>query len=266
LDYLVAAGAAVFVGHREFPHFEARQARKMPIDTIRTLKDAFRANVRNSYVIHKNGDYTCNRESKLHSFATLGQTMKTVDKRPTDPVSREDVQALLAIIPTRTTTGKRNRAIVRLLWESGVRIAEALALKPGDVDLDRMELRVRKGKGGKYRTAYFSADAKALIAVWIERRNAMGIDDKKTLFCTHAGKRINPAYIRSWMARLSVRMGKRIHAHGFRAGFALNMARQSVPVLDISKAMGHTNTTTTAVYLSKYPDAAVADAVRSCQW
>src|SRR4051812_25397931 len=100
------------------------------------------------------------------------KTDENSTKRPADPVDAGDVKALLVIIPKRTTTGKRNRALVRLLWESGIRIAEALALKPGDVDLERMELKIRHGKGDEYRTAYFGEQAKALLEVWLERRKA----------------------------------------------------------------------------------------------
>jgi integrase len=185
---------------------------------------------------------------------------------PAEPMSSDDVRTLIARIPHRTTTGKRNRALVRLLWESGLRISEALALKPGDIDFDKLELKVRRGKGGKYRTAYFAQEAKELLSVWLERRSAMGIGGRSPVFCTHAAKPINPAYCRAWFGRMSEKMGKRMHAHGLRAGFAINMARQSVPTCDISKALGHASLAATAVYLAKYPDESVGNAVRSCRW
>src|SRR5208283_631968 len=85
-------------------------------------------------------------------------------KYPPEPLTVEEVRALLASCSRRAPTGVRNRALVTILWRAGLRIAEALALRPADVDLAAGTLRILHGKGDKSRLAGLDPEGCAVLS------------------------------------------------------------------------------------------------------
>jgi len=81
---------------------------------------------------------------------------------PAEVLTDDEVRALLNACPSTSTTGLRNRALLAILYRSGVRIAEALDLYPKDVDLERGAIRVLHGKGDKARVVGVDRGALAL--------------------------------------------------------------------------------------------------------
>jgi predicted ATP-dependent Lon-type protease len=73
-------------------------------------------------------------------------------RREIDILTQDDVRGLMAACSRRSPTGVRNRALIALLYGSGLRIAEALALKPKDLDLQRLAVTVHAGKRGNQPT------------------------------------------------------------------------------------------------------------------
>jgi len=84
-----------------------------------------------------------------------------------------DVEALRAACSRRAPTGIRNRALLAVLFRSGLRISEALALFPKDLDLTGGSLRVLHGKGDKARTAPLPTDAADAVDRWLECRKRL---------------------------------------------------------------------------------------------
>jgi site-specific recombinase XerC len=131
-----------------------------------------------------------------------------------------EANALIAVIPSRSMTGKRNRALVTMLYRGGLRIAEALALKPSDVDPDRGTVRILRGKGAKPRTIGLEPGALATVQRWLDARKAAGIRDG-VLFCTissDAGQPLSRQYVSMMLKRQAAKAGidKRVHPHGLR--------------------------------------------------
>src|ERR1700710_2413232 len=93
---------------------------------------------------------------------------------PPEVLSPDEVNALMAACKGDCYLAVRNRALIAVLYRSGLRIAEALSLYPKDVDPERSSIRVLRGKGGKSRTVGIDAGGLAMLAPWIERRAAMG--------------------------------------------------------------------------------------------
>lgn len=127
---------------------------------------------------------------------------------PVEPLTRPEVERLLQQCSTRSATGVRNRALLTVLWRAGLRIAEALDLKPSDVDYTAGTLRVLRGKGRKARVVGLDAGAQAIVQRWHARRQAL---ERRSgcLFCTLAGGRLNGRYVRVVLARLADRAGDR---------------------------------------------------------
>lgn len=186
---------------------------------------------------------------------------------PAEVLSRDEIHRLIKACSPRAPTGIRNRALVGLLYRSGLRISEALALQTKDIDPRQGTLRVLHGKGNKARTVGMDPEAFALIDVWMKTRKELGVGHG-ALFCTLKGGPVGTAYVRHLLPRLARRAGihKRVHAHGFRHALASELRAEGVEIGTISKALGHSSIATTARYLDHVAPQAVVDAMRGRAW
>jgi len=108
---------------------------------------------------------------------------------PAELLSGEEVRALLRACSARAPTGIRNRALIAALYRGGLRISEALALLPKDIDSAQGTLTVLHGKGDRRRTVGMDPAAFALLERWMDRRRALGLSGRRPVFCTLAGER-----------------------------------------------------------------------------
>jgi integrase/recombinase XerD len=123
-----------------------------------------------------------------------------------DLLTTAEVEALLGACSSRAATGVRNRALIALLWRTGLRISEALALKPKDVDISDGLVTVQHGKGDKRRVVGLDAGTAALLERWLERRSELDVSASAPIFCTLAGCPLDPSYVRHLLIR---QVGKR---------------------------------------------------------
>jgi site-specific recombinase XerD len=131
-----------------------------------------------------------------------------------------------------------------------VRISEALALRPADVDLKRHTFRVLHGKGDKATVRGFHPSADDALARWIDTRKGLGLRNGP-LFCTLDGGALSDRYVRNLLHRLADRAGveKRVHPHGLRHTFADELRAAGMDVVKISKLLGHSSIAVTNRYL-----------------
>lgn len=180
-----------------------------------------------------------------------GQLATNVGRRfPPEVLTTTEAGALIAACSHRSPTGIRNRALIWLLYRSGLRINEVLDLRPADVDLARHAARVLHGKGDKATTRGFHPSADDALARWLDARKALGIKGG-SLFCTLQGGRLQAAYVRNLLHRLAGRasIDKRVHPHGLRHTYAAELEDAGLTVLEISKLLGHSSAAVTARYL-----------------
>lgn len=172
-------------------------------------------------------------------------------KLPPEPLTPDEVAALVAATG-RSPSGIRNRALIQTLYWTGVRISEALALYPRDID--PLQLRVRHGKGDRHRTVNLPAAAGEALAHWLTVRDAYA-NGRHPVFCQitrgREGGAIQTAYVRAMLPRLAARAGidKRVHAHGLRHSCALRIIRNGGTLLHVQTQLGHASAATTARYL-----------------
>jgi site-specific recombinase XerD len=167
-------------------------------------------------------------------------------------------------------TAIRNHALFTLLWRGGLRCAEALAVRPVDVDFGRGVVRVLHGKGDRARTVGLDDACLAVLSVWVETRSAAGIGPGP-LFCRlhgQAGAPLSSRYVRAEICRLAVRAGirHRVHPHGLRHTYAVELAREGWPVPLISGQLGHSNVATTNIYLAGLHPAEAIERARARTW
>lgn len=171
-------------------------------------------------------------------------------KYPPEVLTPGEVAALLTRCSTRAPTGIRNRALLTLLYRSGLRVSEVLVLRPSDVSMAGHSLRLLDTKSGHAQTRGFHPAAEDAVARWLDKRRELGIKGGK-LFCTLDGDPLSDDYVRGLLRRLAAKAGieKRVHPHGLRHTFAVELEAEGVPVTVISKLLGHSSVAVTSRYL-----------------
>jgi site-specific recombinase XerD len=186
-----------------------------------------------------------------------------------DLLTVSEIELLMRQCSRRAPTGVRNRALIAVLWRCGLRIGEARGLAVKDLDPDSGTLVVQRGKGGKRRVVGVDAGTVALVGRWLEVRRKLGLPaGGAPLFCSLAGKPLDLSYVRHLLPRLARRAGieRRVHAHGLRHAFAVDLVRSGAPLYVVRDALGHASVATTQVYLSRVGAHEAVDAMRNREW
>lgn len=186
------------------------------------------------------------------------------NKYPAEPLTPEEVAAIIGGCSRRAPTGIRNRALLTLLYRSGLRVSEILALRPSDVDMVRHTIRLLDTKSGHAQTRHFHATAEDVLSRWLDTRKAFGIKGGK-LFCTLAGTPMSDDYVRGLLRRLAAKasIDKRVHPHGLRHTFAVELEQDGTPITAISELLGHSSVAVTARYLNHLTNAQAGRALQS---
>jgi len=162
---------------------------------------------------------------------------------------------------------------VSLLRYAGLRLSEALALQPRDIEAGTVN--VRHGKGDRQRVVGLNSAAVAHIDRWLVERERMGISRRAPLFCTFSkrgGRRhvvaLSSRQVQLALKRRALRAGieKRVHPHGLRHSCAVALVERGVAVPLVQRQLGHTNLGTTDVYLRGLGVSAHVDVVRDLDW
>jgi integrase/recombinase XerD len=180
---------------------------------------------------------------------------------PLPAVSIEDVEALY-----RAASGKmaaRDKAIVLMLADSGLRAAEILGLSMEDVDGLTGEIKVKHAKGSRFRVVFIGRRSRMALRAWTKTRGDVG----SALWITsNEGTCLSYGGLRQVISRLSVKAGlpKPPPIHSFRRCYCLAMLRSGCDLLSLSRLMGHSS----LLLLSRYAkqntqDLAVAHAAHS---
>jgi integrase/recombinase XerD len=158
--------------------------------------------------------------------------------------------ALLAQPNPRYPTGERNRTMMQLMLDTGLRLAEVTALKWRDIDLNTGKLMVRQGKGCKDRGLWIGEDDLELLRVWRERQAKDVKGNPEHVFTTLAGRPVSPRYVQQAVKRYAVKAGiaKNVHPHTLRHSFATDLYRETSKIRLVQKALGHSDLSTTMIY------------------
>ena len=158
-----------------------------------------------------------------------------------------DDDELVALFHAPSVAGKseyavRNRALLALLLDTGVRLGELAGLTPPDV-LHGQYLRV-VGKGDKERIVPFRHEAARLLADWLKARSALGATDAEPLFLLKYNG------IKMLIRRLKRETGIDVFPHKIRHTTATKLVRAKVDLHSVKELLGHTQISTTEGYLS----------------
>ena len=181
--------------------------------------------------------------------ADLTAKMQPVHVPRTLPVvlSREEVARLIAAAPNL-----KHQTALSLAYATGLRASEVVSLKVGDIDSQRMTLRVEQGKGSKHRYAMLSPVSLERLLVWWRVARAQGkMLEGGWLF--PGMNPVDPLTTRQLnraihMAAESAHIDKRVSMHTLRHSFATHLLEQKVDIRVIQVLLGHKKLETTAMY------------------
>lgn len=187
---------------------------------------------------------------------------------PAEILTPDEVRKLILACSHRAPTGIRNRALIAVLWRSGLRLAEALALFPKDLDLQGGTVTVLRGKGAKRRTVGMDPGVADILNRWLDRRGPLGLTGRHPVFCTLDGAPLKSSYVRTLLPRLGRKVGieKRVHPHGLRHTHAAELAAEGVPMNLVQAQLGHASLSTTDRYLRHIAPRELVEAIRKREW
>ena len=160
---------------------------------------------------------------------------------------QEDQAKALLDVPGQTLAALRARAILELLYGTGIRCAELVGLDLEDVDLDQRVVRVL-GKGRKERMVPFGRPALAAVEAYLEERGKVGRG--QALLVNARGTRLTDRYVRVTVARRvrQVALDRRISPHKLRHSFATHLLSRGADLRAIQELLGHASLSTTQRY------------------
>jgi site-specific recombinase XerD len=177
-------------------------------------------------------------------------TAPKVPPKVLEPVSLNDLRAMLATCTRRTFYGDRDKAALLVLLDSGCRRAEFLGLDVGDVNIQTGSVMVRCGKGGKPRMAFIGAKTRGAVLAYLRHRRTA--QDTDPLWISEDGARLAPSALRAMLQRRAKMAGVPPPApHSFRRGFAINALRAGVDLVSLQRLLGHSDLTVIRQYLSQ---------------
>lgn len=173
---------------------------------------------------------------------TTGIPMPRQSKKLPVVLSQEEICKMIF-----GTKNIKHRAIISTLYTSGLRISEFLNLMPVDIESNRMQIKVRAGKGNKDRFTILSNFTLELLReYWKQYR------PEKWLFeGLKAGKKYSKTSVRKIVKRAAEKAGvkKTVSVHTLRHSFATHLLENGVDIVLIKNLLGHTSIKTTMIYL-----------------
>jgi site-specific recombinase XerD len=172
-------------------------------------------------------------------------------------LEREQVDRLLNMPEISKTDGLRDKAILEVLFSTGLRVSELVGLNRDVINFERKEFGVI-GKGRRARVVFLSASA----VEWLRRYLAAREDDVPALFIRYSGKKPDEGQSAAASLRLSARSVQRlvekyvkkarlpvkITPHGLRHSFATDLLSNGADLRAIQEMLGHKNVSTTQIY------------------
>ncbi|MEK7413007.1 MAG: site-specific tyrosine recombinase XerC, partial [Planctomycetota bacterium] len=170
---------------------------------------------------------------------------------PRSVPSVQEVEAILAEAEHHTTQGLRDRALLEVLYATGLRRMELPGVGVYDVDLTRGVLRVRHGKGGRERVVPLGDRAIAWLDKYlVEARPQLLTNDTQALFLNDYGEPVQPHYVAHIVKRYMRFAG--VHkvgaTHLLRHACATHMLEGGADIRFIQEMLGHANIETTEIY------------------
>ena len=194
------------------------------------------------------------------SPAEFISTPKTRRELP-DVLTVEEVERIIGVVDTTTVKGRRDRAMLEMLYSCGLRVTELISLKMSDLFLGEGYIRVM-GKGSKQRLVPIGSVAMEWLMQYLDDRREMLKDkggkggSEQTLFLSNRRTKLTRVMIFTIIRKAASDAGitKRVSPHTFRHSFATHLFAGGASIRQVQDMLGHESITTTEIYTHLDPD------------
>lgn len=197
------------------------------------------------------------RERKVTSNPAMNITTPKRPKSLPKFLTPEEVEKILNNVKIETPAGYRNRAILELLWATGMRISELSGLNFGDLNLENNEIRVF-GKGSKERIILVTDRAKTYLERYINSARVLVAKgyrleeptESSPVFINNTGYRLQPRTIRNVINEIvdKIELPKHVTPHMFRHSFATHLIENGADLRIVQELLGHASISNTQIY------------------
>lgn len=198
------------------------------------------------------------RERKVDSNPAMNLTLPKRPKSLPKFLTPDEVEKILNNVKIETPAGFRNRAILELLWATGMRVSELSGLNFGDLNLENNEIRVF-GKGAKERIVLISDRAKRYLEQYINSARGLIVapeyttpdkSDNSPLFINNTGYRLQNKTIRKVINETveRIELPKKVTPHVFRHSFATKLIENGADLRVVQELLGHAGISNTQIY------------------
>ncbi len=194
----------------------------------------------------------CMRRGYVQSHPLASIRTPKQEKRLPKYLELEQINKLLSTPDDKTLLGARDRAMLEVLFSTGVRVSELVDLNFPDVDFEGQTIRVR-GKGKKQRTAPVGSTAITALKKYLELRRSDARSasfDQDALFVNKHGHRLSTRSVRRKLDKYLAEAGldPNISPHTLRHSFATHMLNNGADLRSVQELLGHQSLSTTQVY------------------
>ena len=197
------------------------------------------------------------RERKVESNPAMNLTAPKRPKSLPKFLTPDEIESILNNVKIDTPSGFRNRAILELLWASGMRISELSGLNFGNLNLENNEITVF-GKGAKERIILITDRAKKYLQGYIDYARPLvakgytlpAINDETPLFINKTGYRLQSKMVRNVINNIveKIELPKKVTPHMFRHSFATHLIENGADLRVVQELLGHASISNTQIY------------------
>jgi len=163
-------------------------------------------------------------------------------------LNQTEIEMLLRAPDTSTETGLRDRAILELMYASGLRVSEAVDLKINDVDIDS-GIVTTTGKGNKTRRVPVGASAVEWLKSYLSARRKIENMEIDNMFVTPSGSSLNRQTIHALIVEYAEKCGlDGVSPHTLRHSFATHLVQNNADIRSVQQMLGHADISTTQIY------------------
>ena len=234
------------------------------IDPVKATFDDINAFVFDTFKADSNARSQSRILSGVHSFYRFLLYHNYIDTDPSeliempkkelhlpDVLSVEEINAMIAQIDLSTNEGHRNRAMIEMLYGSGLRVSELVELKLSNMYREEGYMLIQ-GKGSKQRLVPISPEAEKWFAFWMEDRAHWDIKPEfaDIAFLNRYGRQLTRAMVFTIIKRLTAaaNIQKTVSPHTLRHSFATHLLQNGADLRIIQQLLGHESITTTEIY------------------
>lgn len=192
--------------------------------------------------LHRSGQILCDPAAKL-------KEPEVKRSFPKDVLSSREMESIRKAISGTSFLKLRDKAIVEVLYSTGLRLSELAGLNIADTDLNVGILRVQKGKGGRDRRAVMNSGAVLAVITYLEQRR-QSPDETNALWINYRGKRLSGQMIRNILKRgaKDADVKTPAYTHAWRHGLATSLLRQGANIVEVQRFLGHVSIRSTQIY------------------